>query len=300
MSTCGAFIAAFLGLCLLADDVAADNMFDAPLPLDVFVMEPAPGVSAELKAFSGKWVGKLIGAQIQMEHTIVVERMDPNLAWVVWSVGAPRSIVGGGQAAWFRTPGQLTKSELVLYIGASRAVYTLEGSDEVKVVSTLQGFRQKGTLKRVPMLTQPFAEKQPPTYWPTNIRFAQPGITTSPVKAVLPESLVVSPATPDTPPERARWLGRWSGTACVQASCDLKLAVLSVEGEKARIIQMIGATWVTPNLAVRDAVFEGDELILRSETGLRVAYRMRPSGVVEMLRVAPNGTLAWGSLAKEP
>lgn len=295
-----AFLWLLLGLCLCPQHSTAANMFDAPLPDDVFVMEPAPGVATDLKGFSGKWEGKLIGAQIQMQHTIVVERIDPNLAWVIWSVGPGRKIDGGGQAVWYRTPGILGKNELILLINAARAVYRLDGLDEIKVVSTVQGFNMKGTLKRVPMATQPFSQTEPPTYWPPIIGYAHPGITTSPVKAVLPESAVISPPSPDTPPERAKWLGRWSGTACTDDACDIKLAVLSVTGDKARIIQMIGASWVNPNPDIRDAVFEGDELILRSETRLRVAYRMRPSGIVEMLRVAPNGGLVWGTLAKEP
>ncbi|SEB26297.1 hypothetical protein [Variovorax sp. YR216] len=300
MSKRWAFILVVLGLGFLAQHQARASMFDAPLPEDLFVMEPAPEVPSQLKAFSGKWTGKLIGAQIQSEHTMVVERMDPNMTWVVWAIGPGRSIVGGGQSGWFRVPGLLNKSsELVLLIGSARVVYRLSGPDELEVVSTVQGFNQKGTLKRVAMPVLPYTSKQPPTYWPNRAGRGDVKPTTSTVVATFPETAVISPVKPDTPPERAKWLGKWVGSACNDFECDVKLAVLSVTADSARVIQLFASKWGPPEPAIRDAVFEGDELILRAGR-MRTAYRMRPSGQLDVFRVDPNGTFVWGALAKEP
>lgn len=69
------------------------DLYDAPLPDDVFVMEPSPMAPEAVKPFVGRWEGTLIGAHIQNRHIIVVERLDPNFAWVIWSVGTGRSVL---------------------------------------------------------------------------------------------------------------------------------------------------------------------------------------------------------------
>lgn len=273
------------------------EVYEAPLPGDAFATEPAPTVPAPLRPIAGKWSGTLIGAQMQQQHTIVVERLEPKFAWVVWSVGVPRSVMGGGQAVWYRLPGQVRDNSLVLYINGAVATYKLESNDEVSVVSERGGFNMKGSLKREPMPLKPYSPDEPGTYWPPSVAQLQAAESTSPVKATFPESTVIQSAGPDVPAQRAKWLGKWQGWACNQRSCDVKLAVLSVTPTTARIVQLYAADKVAQNPAVRDAVFEGDELQLRAGS-LNVFYRMRPSGEVELLRFAPNGTFAWGVMTK--
>jgi len=73
--------------------------------------------------------------------------------------------------------------------------------------------------------------------------------------------------------------------------------VLSVTNEEARIIQLWAATGVDADPTIRSAKFVGDELVMRVDR-LRIAYRMRPTGEVELVRFNPDGLVIWGVMGK--
>ncbi|MDN4589461.1 hypothetical protein DBA29_13270 [Xenophilus aerolatus] len=280
-------------------DARAD-LFDAPLPPDVFVTEAPASVPANQRAFAGKWSGVLVGQYGQREHTLVVERLEPRIAWLVWSSGLFRGTGGAsGTAEWVRVPGRLAEDRLVAYLGSTTVTYRLESNDELSLESRQGSYVMKGTLKRIPMPAQPYKSEEPPTYWPLGIDRMEPRASTGAEKAAWPEGLDTDRAVGGAQGERQKWLGKWSGSACGGALCDVKLAVLSVTDQRARIIQLFASESAKPVATVRDAEFVGDELRLRVG-GLRVAYRMRPTGVVEMFRVGGNGGFAWGTLTREP
>ncbi|MDM0109882.1 hypothetical protein QTH97_33565 [Variovorax sp. J22R24] len=279
---------------------AAAGVFDAPIPDDAFVMEPSPPVPADFKPISGKWVGTLIGSQMQQEHAIIVERMVPGLAWVVWSIGTGRGQMAGGPSLWYRVPGRLINGNLVLFINGAVATYTPQADGTMKVVSERGGFKMKGTLERQLIPTQPFTNDEPPTYWPPDITRMQPGPSKNPTPAAFQEPLPIEPASPMLPADRAKWLGKWSGWACAWQACDVKLAVLQATRDTARVIHLFISKTYQPDYTVRDGRFVDDELRLRFGDGYRVTYRMRATGVVEAFYVDPSGSMAWGVMTKEP
>ncbi|MDM0002829.1 hypothetical protein QTI24_29855 [Variovorax sp. J22P240] len=278
---------------------ATADVFDAPVPADASVMAAAPAVSENLKPLAGKWTGTLIGAQMQQQHTIVVERIEPGLAWVIWSVGTGRGQMAGGPSTWYRMPGTAHGDALVLSINGATATYKLESNEEMSVVSEWGGFKMKGKLKREVVPVSPYASDGPGPYWPPDIVRMQPGESQSAEKATFPDSLVIKPAASDTPAERSKWLGKWSGWSCRARGCDVKLAVLDVTAYTANVIQLFAAKGFVPNQNVRVATFVNDELRLKGG-GYRVSYRMRPDGVVEVFHVSPTGSMAWGVLTKDP
>lgn len=135
------------------------------------------------------------------------------------------------------------------------------------------------------------------TPWPADIGNLKPDVSRSPVLTEFPTGVELLAPPADLPSDKAKWAGLWKGWGCPEKACDLKLVVLSVSPEGAKVIQLYGARNAVPNPAVRDAVFVENELQINAGQ-LKVAYRMRPDGNIEMFRVAPNGSTAWGVLQK--
>lgn len=284
-------------LLLLGAVASAAELMDAPLPSDVVVSEPAPDVPASLRPFAGKWSGDIFMFANHQKHFLIVERLEPNVAWVVWSLGLNN--YAGGSPEWYRIPAIVRGDVLRVFVNGAEITYKLVSHDEIELEGWRSGYRMSGKLKReqVPIAARALTEQA--TYWPLGIEKWEPGETTSSNLASFRDyrDSPIQPATPDLPAERAKWLGRWSGWACRERSCDAKLVVLSVTDRTARVVQLFAGEGIEPNYAVREAKFLGDELILRAGR-LRVSYRMRPSGAVEFLRIAPNGTYAAGVLTK--
>ena len=271
---------------------------DAPLPDDIFVTEPGPGVPETLKPFAGKWSGNAFLASVHLPHIIVVERMRPNLVWAVWSMGL--SVYAGGTSAWYRIPMRVEGNQLTAYPPGGPLTYRLVSNDEMEFEGNRFGYKMRGSLKREPMPIQPYTDVEPPTYWPWGIEGLAPGTSTSPVLTAFPEQMAIEPAAATLPGERAKWLGKWSGWACSSRTCDIKLAVLQATPDAARAIHLFASKTDTPNSTVRDAIFVDNELRIRLSNGFRATYRMRPSGVVEAFYVYRNGGMSWGIMTKEP
>jgi hypothetical protein len=277
---------------------AFGGLRDAPLPDDLFVTEPGPGVPDAMRPFAGKWSGDAFLASVHLPHVLVIERLHHNLAWAVWSMGL--SVYAGGPSAWYRIPMRVQDGQLTTYPPGGSMTYRLASNDELEFEGTRAGYRVKGTLKREPMPTQPYTNVEPRTYWPAGIESMQPGTSTSPNAAVFPELLTIEPASPTLPAERAKWLGKWSGWACSSRSCDIKLAVLQATPDTARVIHLFASKDYKPDGTVRDAVFVDDELRIRFGGGYRMTYRMRPNGVIEAFYVDRTGRMSRGVMTKEP
>lgn len=121
------------------------------------------------------------------------------------------------------------------------------------------------------------------TNWPDFMSKLDPGLSASPVAAVVPASVTVEPPAPDVPPDKARWSGKWAGWACQDQVCDTKLIVEKVTAESATIIYAFASANVKPFTAHLEAKFVGDELQATLRSGAKLAYRMRREGDVEFL-----------------
>jgi len=121
------------------------------------------------------------------------------------------------------------------------------------------------------------------TNWPDFMPKLKPGLSQSPVAAVVPPSAVVEPPTPDVPPDKARWFGKWSGWACKDKVCDTKLVVEKVTAVGATIIYAFASSNGKPFTARVEGQFIGDELQATLRNGAKLAYRMRKEGDLEFL-----------------
>jgi len=273
--------------------------YDAPLPEDAFVIEPGPDVPEALRPFAGKWSGTMCIASAHQQHKLVIERIEPTIAWAVWSVGLVST--GDGEAVWFRQPAAVRNGMLSMLINDAVMNYRLKSTNEIEVDGQRWGYPHmnhlSGVLKRENMPTKAFTQEEPTTYWPMGIDTLQVRESTSENHAVFPSTMFIDSRAPGVAPERTKWLGKWSGWASRGCTCDVKLAVLSVTNEEARIIQLWAATGVDADPTIRSAKFVGDELVMRVDR-LRIAYRMRPTGEVELVRFNPDGLVIWGVMGK--
>ena len=119
-------LAAFWLLLLLAG-CAAEPLPLPPMPPDLRVVPPPPGVSRDHARYSGRWVGKWDG---KLEHILVVElevehgEATEVVAVYSWSV-APA--LGVGEPGWARVRGRIEHGALRLDLTRlqSTVVYTL-------------------------------------------------------------------------------------------------------------------------------------------------------------------------------
>jgi len=136
------------------------------------------------------------------------------------------------------------------------------------------------------------------TNWPDFMPKIEPGLSMSPVAAVVPLSVTVEQPAPDVPPDKARWSGKWSGWACRDQACDTKLVVEKVTAEGATIIYAFASASTKPFNVRLEANFVGDELQATRRSGAKLAYRMRKGGDIEFL--SRSGTQwAAGILSKD-
>ena len=120
------------------------------------------------------------------------------------------------------------------------------------------------------------------TPWPASLSTREPGLSQSPVSVVI-WSVNIEPPGPGVAPDKARWAGKWSGWACRDQACDVKLIVEHVTPEGARVITGFASATVKPNTSRGNAQFVGEELQVKWRDGSATAYRMRPEGDIELL-----------------
>jgi dienelactone hydrolase len=131
---------------------------------------------------------------------------------------------------------------------------------------------------------------QAQTAWPGYIHSLKPDVSESPVAAVLPADVAITPPPADVPPDRARWSGMWQGWACAGQACDVKVAVERLHGAGATVAYA-GASASASNAHRGEAQFVGEELHLRLHTGANLVLRLRGEGDMEMSLWRPETQL---------
>lgn len=99
----------------------------APMPPDLRVVPPPPGVPPEHARFSGRWVGKW---DEQLEHILIVELEVPAgpitevIAVYSWGAGS----LGVGLAGWSRVRGRIQDGAMRLELTRvqAAAIYTMQ------------------------------------------------------------------------------------------------------------------------------------------------------------------------------
>lgn len=137
------------------------------------------------------------------------------------------------------------------------------------------------------------------TKWPDFMSKLHPGLSQSPVTVMMWASGAAEPPSPDVPPTKTRWWGRWAGWACENQVCDTKLMVEKVTAQGATIIYGFASAKTKPFTARLEARFVGDELQATFRSGAKLAYRMREEGDLEFLVVSSDGKRTWGILSKD-
>ncbi len=137
------------------------------------------------------------------------------------------------------------------------------------------------------------------TQWPGFQATLGASESTSAVKAKLPDDVNVSAAAPGTAPDRARFLGKWDGWMCRNATSDTKAAFEKIEGDDVTIVYAVASARLNPYTERVKAKFVGNEVHGQIRSGAEIIYRMRADGNLDIMWRASNGT-SWcsGVLAK--
>ena len=138
------------------------------------------------------------------------------------------------------------------------------------------------------------------TAWPDYMPGLSAGFSESPVAAVLPADMTITPTAVSLPADKARWSGLWQGWACGGALCNVKIAVEKVTDMGATLVYAGGSS--TSSLTERsEALFESSELVFRVKTGARLAMRLRAGDEMELSIWRSDGQLiATGLLTQKP
>jgi hypothetical protein len=124
---CGWRFGLALALGFLVTGCADEFSLVAPMPPDLRVVPPPPGVPPEHARFSGRWVGKW---DEQLEHILIVELEVPAgpitevIAVYSWGAGS----LGVGLAGWSRVRGRIEDGAMRLELTRvqAAAVYTMQ------------------------------------------------------------------------------------------------------------------------------------------------------------------------------
>lgn len=112
-----------------------------PLPPSVHIVPPDATVPKDLAAFSGKWVGSVIGPPRRRDHVLVVEEIIGTSAAVVYALGSGQGIEGtlDPRPFWIRLKGRFEDGALKLFFPSGVTVTyrmlpngTLDGNQEYK------------------------------------------------------------------------------------------------------------------------------------------------------------------------
>lgn len=136
------------------------------------------------------------------------------------------------------------------------------------------------------------------TAWPKFMPSLDPGLSTSPVPAVLPQDITIEPPPTDVPADKARWSGRWRGWACQDQVCETRLVVEKVGVDGATILYAFASAKQKPFIVRVEAKFAGDELQGTLSNGGKLYYRFRKSDDIEFFYQRDSGWSA-GILSRE-
>ena len=120
------------------------------------------------------------------------------------------------------------------------------------------------------------------TAWPAFMPRLQAAVSESPVTAVLPGGGVSVLPDPALPPERASWHGLWTGWACGNRLCDVRLAVEQVSQTQATLAFGMVSPLDAPFTERAVGQFVGDELQVPFGSGARLVLRKRSDGDMEL------------------
>lgn len=236
----------------------------------------------------GKWGGKMTGS-------LIVNSIDENGGvWVTYGHGAYSRWGIHAPGAW-PMRGSIEGSELRLNRTSRGAKIHYELSGD-----TLRGVWRKGAntskieLKKDETASRSISE----TPWAGFQKGLKPGESSSPVKAPLPDDVVISAPSGDVAPERRTYSGIWHGWMCRDAICDAKLAVESVSNEGATIVYAFGSEKKGAASERLVAEFVDDELRGRFKSGSLVTYRLRPDGNLDVMWRNQTGDWGAGILTK--
>lgn len=120
------------------------------------------------------------------------------------------------------------------------------------------------------------------TAWPAFMPRLQAAVSESPVTAVLLGGGVSVLPDPALPPERASWHGLWTGWACGNRLCDVRLAVEQVSQTQATLAFGMVSPLDAPFTERAVGQFVGDELQVPFGSGARLVLRKRSDGDMEL------------------
>lgn len=137
-------------LSLLVIAGCASGPSSAPLPPDVNVVAPDAALAPGLKGLAGKWSGKWKGRYGQLDHILIVERIDAGKASVVYATGTLVSTQGGGPSpGWFRLNGSVEPGLLKLSLrNGAQVTYRLQADGTLSGTYDRQGDVSSATLTR--------------------------------------------------------------------------------------------------------------------------------------------------------
>ncbi|WP_233250628.1 S9 family peptidase, partial [Acidovorax sp. HMWF018] len=113
------------------------------------------------------------------------------------------------------------------------------------------------------------------TAWPSYMPDQMAGPSESPVAAVLPPDVAVTPPAASVPLDKARWSGLWQGWACMARACDVRIAVEAVTAEGATLVYAAASEQQAQVTDRSQGRFVGNELHTRLHTGARLVLRLR-------------------------
>ncbi|MDM0073415.1 hypothetical protein QTH90_03425 [Variovorax sp. J2P1-59] len=123
----------------------------APLPPDVKVEAPGDALPPNVKGFSGKWVGKWINGSTQLDHILIVERIDASGATMVYSTGEPSNTYVNIAPQWRRINAKVGPGTLDYQFPNGATVnYKLQPDGTLAGTYKSRGFDTTAKLTRAP------------------------------------------------------------------------------------------------------------------------------------------------------
>jgi hypothetical protein len=99
----------------------ATGAIRTPLPTNIRIQAPDPSVPRDVAVFSGKWAGLWGG---QLDHTLVVEKIEGNTASVIYSHGTNNNWFIT-QPGFFRARGTIANGVLTVPLRGVTVTYTV-------------------------------------------------------------------------------------------------------------------------------------------------------------------------------
>ena len=130
------------------------------------------------------------------------------------------------------------------------------------------------------------------TAWPDFMATLTVSVSKSPQKVTLPADVKIAQLPADAPADVSRWLGVWSGYACRDFGCDIKVAIENIEGTAVTLVYgWANATQVFPAERLSGDAING-EIRAKLRGGGSLVLRLRANNAMEMVVLRPNNQWA--------